>query len=154
MPATNPQLNNLNEIIEETLLLYRDPHQNVTFEFEKRGDIPVFNLDRDQIKRAMINMIDNALYAMRNDGAGKVTIETSYEPSLQMASIQVADTGCGIPAEEKPKLFEPYFSTKKSGTGLGLAIVNSIITDHNGYIRVKNNYPKGTRFIIELPIRV
>ena len=154
MPATNPQLNNLNEIIEETLLLYRDPHRNITFEFEKKGDIPVFNLDRDQIKRAMINMIDNALYAMRNDGAGKVTIETSYEPSLQMARIQVADTGCGIPAEEKPKLFEPYFSTKKSGTGLGLAIVNSIITDHNGYIRVKNNYPKGTRFIIELPIKV
>jgi two-component system nitrogen regulation sensor histidine kinase NtrY len=154
MPAANPQPNSLNDIIEETLFLYRDPHRNVTFEFEKKGSIPVFNLDRDQMKRAMINLIDNALDAMKNDGGGKVSIETSYEESLQIARIQIADTGCGIPAEEKPKLFEPYFSTKKSGTGLGLAIVNSIITDHNGYIRVKNNFPKGTRFIIELPIKV
>jgi two-component system nitrogen regulation sensor histidine kinase NtrY len=154
MPATEPQPNNLNEIIEETLILYRDPHRNVIFEFEKKGDIPTFNLDRDQIKRVLINLVDNALDAMKNDNGGKVTIETSYEPSLQMATIQVADTGCGIPPGEKTKLFEPYFSTKKSGTGLGLAIVNSIITDHNGYIRIKNNYPKGTRFIIELPIKV
>jgi two-component system nitrogen regulation sensor histidine kinase NtrY len=154
MPATNPQPNSLNEIIEETLLLYREPNRNVAFEFEKKGTIPVFNLDRDQMKRAIINLIDNALDSMKKDGGGKITIETSYEESLQMAKIQIADTGCGIPSEEKPKLFEPYFSTKKSGSGLGLAIVNSIITDHNGYIRVKNNYPKGTRFIIELPIKV
>jgi two-component system nitrogen regulation sensor histidine kinase NtrY len=154
MPATNPQPNSLNEIIEEILLLYRDPHRNITFEFEKKGDLPIFKLDRDQMKRVMINLIDNALDAMKRDGGGKVTIETSYEESLQMVRIQIADTGCGIPTGEKTKLFEPYFSTKKSGTGLGLAIVNSIITDHNGYIRIRNNYPKGTRFIIELPINV
>lgn len=154
MPATNPMPNNLNEIIEETLLLYRDPHQNIVFEFEKKGEIPIFNLDRDQIKRALINLIDNALDAMKNDREGKLTIETSYDPSLQMATIEIADTGCGIPPGEKTRLFEPYFSTKKSGTGLGLAIVSSIITDHNGYIRIKNNYPRGTRFIIELPINV
>ena len=69
-----------------------------------------------------------------------------------MATFSITDTGCGIPPEDKPRLFEPYFSTKKSGTGLGLAIVATIISDHNGYIRVKDNYPKGTRFIIELPI--
>jgi two-component system nitrogen regulation sensor histidine kinase NtrY len=69
-----------------------------------------------------------------------------------MVTFTVSDNGCGIPAEDKPRLFEPYFSTKKSGTGLGLAIVSTIISDHNGYIRVKDNHPKGTRFIVELPV--
>jgi two-component system nitrogen regulation sensor histidine kinase NtrY len=71
---------------------------------------------------------------------------------MQMASIIISDDGCGIPTADKPRLFEPYFSTKKSGTGLGLAIVATIIADHNGYIRVKDNQPTGTKFIIELPI--
>jgi two-component system nitrogen regulation sensor histidine kinase NtrY len=71
---------------------------------------------------------------------------------MQMVSITVADDGCGIPTEDKPRLFEPYFSTNKSGTGLGLAIVATIIADHNGYVRVKDNQPKGTKFIIELPV--
>ena len=59
----------------------------------------------------------------------------------------------GIPAEAKQKLFEPYFSTKKTGTGLGLAIVSNIIADHNGYIRVRDNQPRGTRFVIEIPVK-
>ncbi len=68
-----------------------------------------------------------------------------------MITLTVADDGCGIPPEDKTRLFEPYFSTKKTGTGLGLAIVSTIITDHNGYIRVRDNSPEGTIFIIELP---
>jgi two-component system nitrogen regulation sensor histidine kinase NtrY len=69
-----------------------------------------------------------------------------------MATFVVADNGVGIAPEDRARLFEPYFSTKKSGTGLGLAIVNSIISDHHGFIRVKDNSPRGTRFIIELPV--
>jgi two-component system nitrogen regulation sensor histidine kinase NtrY len=64
----------------------------------------------------------------------------------------VADNGCGISSEDRTRLFEPYFSTKKSGTGLGLVIVSTIVADHNGYIRVKNNEPRGAKFIIELPV--
>jgi two-component system nitrogen regulation sensor histidine kinase NtrY len=71
-----------------------------------------------------------------------------------MVRIEVIDNGRGISPENKARLFEPYFSTKKQGTGLGLAIVSTIITDHNGFIRVKDNTPKGTKFIIELPARV
>jgi two-component system nitrogen regulation sensor histidine kinase NtrY len=66
----------------------------------------------------------------------------------------VADNGNGIPPENRNRLFEPYFSTKKQGTGLGLTIVNTIIADHNGFIRVKDNKPRGTRFVIELPVKV
>jgi two-component system nitrogen regulation sensor histidine kinase NtrY len=71
-----------------------------------------------------------------------------------MVRLEVSDNGCGIAAEDKGKLFEPYYSTKKSGTGLGLTIVNAIVADHNGYIRVRDNEPKGTTFLIELPVRI
>ena len=81
-------------------------------------------------------------------------IDLSYDSILQMVRIEVADNGEGISPEHKMRLFEPNFSTKKRGTGLGLAIVNTIITDHNGFIRVQDNKPRGTRFIIELPVRV
>ena len=98
----------------------------------------------------LINLLDNAVAAIDQEG-GSISIETRYNPELRMATFTVADTGHGITAEDKPRLFEPYFSTKKAGTGLGLAIVNTIITDHRGFIRVKDNEPKGTKFIIELP---
>lgn len=150
MPASNPAPNNLNEIIAEALVLYQAGHKEIDFVFHSDPRLPTFSLDRDQIKRAIINMLDNAVGAI--DGEGAIEIETAYNPALQMATVMVADTGCGIAAEDKPRLFEPYFSTKKSGTGLGLAIVASIVSDHNGYIRVRDNYPSGTRFIVELPV--
>jgi len=150
MPACNPTPNNLNEIINEALALYQGGHKEIDFAFHSDPRLPAFRLDRDQIKRAIINMLDNAVGAI--DGEGAIEIETNFNPELQMATVMVADTGCGIAAEDKPRLFEPYFSTKKSGTGLGLAIVASIVSDHNGYIRVRDNYPKGTRFIVELPV--
>ncbi len=149
MPASSPTPNNLNEIIAEALVLYQEGHKDIAFTFRADDHLPVFDLDRDQIKRAVINLLDNAVSAISTEG--HVTIETSYNPDLQIASFTVADNGCGISAEDKPRLFEPYFSTKKTGTGLGLAIVSSVISDHNGYIRVKDNQPKGTRFIVELP---
>ncbi|RLB61682.1 MAG: PAS domain-containing sensor histidine kinase, partial [Deltaproteobacteria bacterium] len=84
-------------------------------------------------------------------GNGTITITTKLDKSLQIVIIKICDTGLGISQKDKTKLFEPYFSTKKSGTGLGLAIVKTIIQDHRGFIRVKNNHPRGTCFIIELP---
>jgi two-component system nitrogen regulation sensor histidine kinase NtrY len=87
------------------------------------------------------------------DGTGTIAIQSRYNPDLQMATCTVADTGHGISPEDRPRLFEPYFSTKKEGTGLGLAIVNSIIADHHGFIRVRDNQPQGTVFVIELPVR-
>jgi len=150
MPTSNPTPNLLNEVVAEALVLYQEGHKDIHFALKTDPQVPQFNLDRDQIKRAVINLLDNAVDAMA--GSGDIELETAFNPALQMATLTIADSGCGIPAEDKPRLFEPYFSTKKSGTGLGLAIVSTIISDHNGYIRVKDNYPKGTRFIVELPI--
>ncbi len=155
MPAAKPAPNNLREIINEVLLLFKQAHKDIKFKHTSRDGIPIMNLDRDQIKRVMINLFQNAVSAIETTGnGGEVVVKTEYNDELQMVTIEVTDTGCGIPEEDKSRLFEPYFSTKKSGTGLGLAIVNSIISDHNGYIRVKDNQPKGTKFIIELPVKV
>ncbi len=150
MPAAQPTTNNLNELLREALPLYQEAHRNITFSIRTDESIPVFQLDRDQIKRVLINLLDNAVAAI--DGDGNITIESSYNQELKMATVTVADTGHGIAAEDRARLFEPYFSTKKSGTGLGLAIVNTIISDHHGFIRSKDNQPKGTVFVIELPV--
>lgn len=149
MPATNPTPCKLNELIDETLVLYQEGHKDLNFRFVKEDELPMVNLDREQFKRVMINLLENAVAA--SDNQGQIDIETSYNPELQIITFSVADQGCGIPTEDKERLFEPYFSTKKSGTGLGLAIVSTIITDHNGYIRVRDNQPRGAKFIIELP---
>jgi two-component system nitrogen regulation sensor histidine kinase NtrY len=152
MPASNPLPNDLNKVVRESVSLFKESQKNISFKLTERNKIPVFDLDKDQMQRAIVNILDNAVDAIEDKG--NINIETTYDKILQTARVEIADTGCGIPQEEKSKLFEPYFSTKKSGTGLGLSIVSTIISDHNGYIRVRDNYPKGTRFIIELPVKV
>jgi two-component system nitrogen regulation sensor histidine kinase NtrY len=151
LPASNPTPNHLNEIVKETLILFQDARKDVRFEFVPQ-DLPVFNIDREQMKRVLINLIKNSLAAVGREG--EIRIRTSYDPKLQIVRLEVSDNGHGIPDDDKGKLFEPYYSTKKSGTGLGLTIVNTIIADHNGYIRIRDNIPKGTTFLIELPARV
>lgn len=152
MPAANPAPADIRQIIEESLSLYRTAHKDVHMVFNDTSEIPVFNLDKEQMKRVMINLLDNAIEATGEKG--EVVIDLSYDKVLQMVRIQVADNGRGITPENKLRMFEPYYSTKKHGTGLGLAIVNTIITDHNGFIRIQDNRPRGTRFIIELPVRI
>ena len=152
MPASNPLPNDLNKVVRESVSLFKESQKNISFKLTERNKIPIFDLDKDQMQRAIVNILDNAVDAIEDKG--NINIETTYDKILQTARIEIADTGCAIPQEEKSKLFEPYFSTKKSGTGLGLSIVSTIISDHNGYIRVRDNYPKGTRFIIELPVKV
>jgi two-component system nitrogen regulation sensor histidine kinase NtrY len=151
MPAVTPTPNDLNEIINSSLILFKEAHRDIHFHFFPDPDLPIFKVDRDQMKRVFINMLDNAVAAV--DGNGVIEIEVKYDPSLQMVTLELRDNGCGVSDEDKSRLFEPYFSTKKAGTGLGLAIVNTIISDHNGYIRVRDNHPKGTKFIIDLPLK-
>jgi two-component system nitrogen regulation sensor histidine kinase NtrY len=95
----------------------------------------------------LINLIDNALEACGASGEILVRLE-GRESGI---TIEVADTGRGVPTRDREKLFLPDFTTKGRGTGLGLAIVSRIVADHNGTIRVEDNRPRGARFIIELP---
>ncbi|MDY6972762.1 MAG: ATP-binding protein [Thermodesulfobacteriota bacterium] len=151
MPAANLSPADIRTIIKEALSLYKEAHKGIELVFKDLEGVPVFSLDREQMKRVMINLLDNAIEAANGDG--KVVVDLNYDKVLQTVRIEVSDNGVGISPEHKTRMFEPYFSTKKQGTGLGLAIVNTIITDHNGFIRVQDNKPKGTKFIIELPVR-
>lgn len=149
MPAIQPDYNDLNDVIRETLTLYQEAHRGVRFIFTPDESLPQLKIDRVQIKRVVINILENAVAAMKEHGT--IQISSCFDPELKMASFTIADDGPGIPNEDKQRLFEPYFSTKKSGTGLGLAIVSSIVSDHNGFVRVRDNEPRGACFIVELP---
>ena len=148
-PSANPKPCKLLPIIEETIALYREGHPNIEFEFHNSGEIPQLNLDNQQIKQAFINLIDNAIGAIKKEG--RISFAVSHDPILKRTRIEVADDGPGINNEVKTRLFEPNFSTKKTGMGLGLTIVSTIIADHNGFISVRDNVPKGAKFVIELP---
>lgn len=150
LPAAELAANDLNEIVREALFLFKEGHKGISFQFNK-ADIPTLELDRDQIKRVLINLLDNAVAAVEEKG--EIKISTSYSPASGVVLLEVADDGCGLAPEVRARIFNPYFSTKKDGTGLGLAIVSAIVADHRGNIRVRPNEPKGTRFIIELPVR-
>jgi len=149
LPAVTPAPCQLMGVIDETVALYREARRGILFETEEGEDIPELNLDKQQMKRVLINLIDNAIAAM--DGTGTIGIVTGYDRILKIVRLEISDPGSGISPEDKVRLFEPYFSTKKAGMGLGLSIVSTIIEDHNGFIRVKDNRPRGTTFIIELP---
>ncbi len=149
-PEVNLKKCNIATVVSETIALYDDGLENVEIKTDFADNIPDLNLDPQHMKQAFINLFDNAVSAVNNNGIIKVKI--SYDEILQIVTIEIADDGKGLSDNEKSKLFEPYFSTKTSGMGLGLAIVNSIITDHNGSIRVQDNKPQGAKFIIELSV--
>lgn len=148
-PDTNAKPCRIEEILDETVALYQDGLENVKITTSVPEDLPSLNLDRQQMKQAFINLFDNAVAAINKQGT--ISVDILYDPILSIVRIEIADNGRGISDGEKIRLFEPYFSTKKSGMGLGLAIVSSIITDHRGMIRVQDNKLAGARFIIELP---
>jgi two-component system nitrogen regulation sensor histidine kinase NtrY len=153
--ARLPQLTlapqDLNALIQETVLLFRESQPRVTLEFHPDPTLPLILLDREQVKRLLLNLLDNALASI--DGVGTITISVRRHPADGRVELTVADNGRGIPARDKLRIFEPYFSTKRGGTGLGLAIVNSIVAEHQGHIRVEDNVPQGAKFIIDLPMR-
>jgi len=150
MPALQPKPTELPRLLEGVVALYRESHPALALKTALAPDLPTLEVDPDQIKRAVLNLVDNAVEAV--SGAGEVTVESRFLPETKRVRIVVSDNGVGIPPEDKDKLFLPYFSTKAAGMGLGLAIVHQIVTDHGGSIWVEDNAPKGSRFVIELPV--
>jgi len=149
LPSAQLATSDLNEIVQEALFLFKEGHREVHFHF-RPGVIPPVELDREQIKRVLINLLDNAVAAVAEKG--EIRLATSYDRSRAVVCLEVSDDGCGLAPDIKSKIFEPYFSTKENGTGLGLTIVSQIVEDHRGYVRVRPNEPRGTRFTIELPV--
>lgn len=143
----------LNPIVEEVLPLYRQSYSDIPVDFHPAESLPPIRMDRDAVRRALTNLVENAVAAVRAmpDQPRRIDVSTRFDPSLSRVVLEVADTGAGIPKEVRARIFEPYFSTKAHGTGLGLAIVASMAVDHHAYLRVRNNEPRGTRFVIEFP---
>ena len=149
LPAANLAPGSLHEVIEQALSLYDGLFSGVTVERRLAGDIPPVRLDSDQMKRLLINLVDNAIEATGKNGT--VTISTEFDRAHGRVRLGVADDGPGIDPADRDKLFVPNFSTKKRGSGLGLAIVNRIVQDHYGAIRWEPNVPHGAKFVVELP---
>ena len=150
MPAPRAVPTDLNQLLSEALSLYDGLFTELQIERHFGSEIPRVRVDPEQLRRVVINLVDNAIEA--TDRRGAIAVETSHDSPNSLVRVTVADTGAGIPAEEREKLFLPYYSTKGRGSGLGLAIVRRIVAEHGGNIDVTDNVPRGTRFTIELPV--
>src|SRR5437870_9328529 len=150
MPVLTPRPTDVRQLIDSVASLYRDSHPRLAITTHHPDELPLLDVDPDHIKRAVLNLVDNAVEAV--SGAGEVTLETGVLGEGGRVQICVSDTGPGIRAEDRDKLFLPYFSTKTTGMGLGLPIVHEIVAEHGGSIRVEDHVPRGTSFIIELPV--
>jgi two-component system nitrogen regulation sensor histidine kinase NtrY len=150
MPALAPRPTDIRPVIEAVASLYRESHPALRLTTHYPDTLPLAEVDPDHIKRAVLNLVDNAVAAVA--GAGHVEVEIL--PAREGTSIQIAvsDDGPGIGAEDRERLFLPYFSTKTNGMGLGLPIVSEIVMEHGGTIRVEDNLPRGSRFVIDLPV--
>src|SRR5438874_7721052 len=150
MPAFVPKPTDVRPLVDAVASLYRELHPHCTILTRHADDVPVLHVDPDHIKRALLNLVDNAVQAVGSGGT--VSLETEYVPEAARVRLIVADTGPGVPSEDRDRLFLPYFSTKVTGMGLGLPIVSEIVSEHGGTIRVEDNQPSGTRFVIEVPV--
>lgn len=150
MPVVKKSVNHLGLMVSEVLILFQEAHKEIIFSVIDQG-VPAFCFDAEQLKRVLVNLLDNAVAAVPAH-SGIIDVEIAAHLEDRLVTIEVRDNGPGIKDLDKSKVFEPYFSTKKTGTGLGLAIVNTVVTDHGGYIRVKDNHPQGAIFFIELPL--
>jgi two-component system nitrogen regulation sensor histidine kinase NtrY len=153
-PASRPQPASLNNLVESALIMFNGRLDGIRVRTELAHDLPPVMADPEAIKRAVANLVDNAAEAMQDVNLKEITISTSLVASRDAVELVVSDTGQGVSRDVKERLFLPYFSTKQRGTGLGLAIVSRIIEDHRGSIRIEENKPVGSRFVIELPIVV
>jgi two-component system nitrogen regulation sensor histidine kinase NtrY len=149
MPSPRTVPTDLAQLITDTLTLYNGLFADVAIVERLADGTPLVRLDTEQIRRVVINLIDNAIEAI--DRRGQIVVETQLDQANRVVRVIVADDGPGIPPAERDKLFLPYYSTKGRGSGLGLAIVRRIIAEHGGSIDVGDNTPRGTRFTIELP---
>ena len=153
-PAAQPVPTSLNDVVRNGLDVFAGRLEGIVVSVDLAHDLPLVNVDPEQIKRVVVNLVDNAAEAMRDSMVKRLLIATRATPGDAPDTVEllVADTGRGVSGADKEKLFLPYFSTKERGTGLGLAIVSHIVAEHGGRIRVEDNRPAGARFYVEIPV--
>ena len=148
---SQPQLRpeNVNTIVEEAVRFFTPEIQDrdIVVEQELRSDLPLLQLDRDQMKQAFYNVIKNSLEAMQRHGT--LRIRTDLDDTHVL--VRFVDTGSGMSAANLSRVFEPYFTTKPAGTGLGLLIVRRIVREHGGELSIESSQGKGLTLTIRLP---
>lgn len=148
---TRPQLRpeNVNSIVEEAVRFFAPEikDRDIVVEQELRSDLPLLELDRDQMKQAFYNVIKNSFEAMKSRGI--LRIRTDLDDSHVL--VRFTDSGGGVSPENLSRVFEPYFTTKTSGTGLGLLIVRRIVREHGGELSIESSAGKGLTVTIRLP---
>jgi signal transduction histidine kinase len=149
MPRRKYALISVRSLAERAVALFDADRQRIRFLIDMPKNLPYVNVDEEEVRRAFVNLIRNAIQAI--EGWGVVAIHAQSDS--QMVHIRISDTGSGMNEETLAKAFDPNFSTKTSGMGLGLAIVKKTITDMGGIISVESKLGKGTTFIIDLPAR-
>ena len=154
MPTAQFIPTDLTTLLTNTVQSFTAEHQDLTFGLTVEEKIPEMLLDPEQIRGVFRNILNNAVAAIRSYNIsknGEVLAKLNFDRKTMRAVIEFADNGPGVPASDKNRIFEPYFTTKKGGTGLGLAIVSTVISDHQGEVRVFDKQPHGTRIVITLP---
>jgi two-component system nitrogen regulation sensor histidine kinase NtrY len=151
MPAPRAVPANLNAVVGDTLALYNGVVTGTAIDRELAPGLPPVRLDVEQIRRVIINLVDNALEALSGTAGARIVVQTQHDAANAVARIVIADNGPGVPPADRERLFMPYYSTKRRGSGLGLAIVRRIVGEHGGSVEVGENAPRGSRFVIELP---
>src|SRR5215469_6458526 len=141
-----------NTIVQEAIEVFAGRLDGISLKANLTQSLPMIRADAGLIRSVVVNLIDNAAEALENSSFREITVSTKSLADAEAVQIFVADTGHGISPEDKDKLFLPHFSTKDRGTGLGLAIAARIIAEHGGSIHVEDNFPVGSRFVIELPV--
>jgi nitrogen fixation/metabolism regulation signal transduction histidine kinase len=152
LPAVSRVPNSIRELVEKTMPLYEGRMDNVKVAVDIPADLPPVLMDSLQMKRVLVNLLDNALEALAGEPIQELSLRCELTRDETMVRLTITDTGRGIASDDRERLFTPYFSTRKNGTGLGLAISSRIVADHGGYIGVEANAPRGTRFVLELPV--
>jgi signal transduction histidine kinase len=153
-PTAEPKPTDINGVIHEAISMFNGRLDGIDLRTSLSSSLPPVMADAHAMKRVFANLIDNAAEAMQDSLVKEIEIRTaSVDSDPDVVEVSISDTGHGITAELKQRLFLPYFSTKERGTGLGLSIVSRIIEEHHGTIRVEENKPVGARFIVELPVQ-
>ncbi len=158
MPTAQFGPTDLSALLTNTVANFRENNPDVSFQCSIEGKFPEMLLDPEQIRGVIINILDNAVAAVRGvctttiaAHSAEIKVRASFDRSKKGALLEFSDNGPGVSAADKSRIFEPYFTTKKGGTGLGLAIVSSVVSDHQGDIRIFDNQPRGVKFVVTLP---
>lgn len=169
MPKLQLKLLDLKPLVHEVVLSYVENEDGISFQSIVDDEIPEVRVDGEQIRRVLINLIDNAIRSLREEQfslsleqgevrqpheSPKVIVKLYHDRLQARIVLEVCDNGPGVSEEDRAKIFEPYFTKRSGGTGLGLAIVVSIVSEHGGEVRILDFHPRGARFVISLPTSV